>query len=634
MFASMRIRRRLRRRRSRAAHDAVLLVGQGARELGRHERLLLHVRVRGRLLPVFHHGGVFLVARFSLLLRLRLRRGAGVDGELHGVGGGARAQVVHARLEALLPGVEVQRGELTRVGIGHVHVERLRLVDERAAVGGHVHQHALLDLPHRLVNRLEVLGQVQALHGAVVGDEVVLQRGVPQTELGEVVEEVVVHHGELTGKHAARVDVGGVRLEALVVAEDLRGGRGGHGRDEQRVAHAVGGNLLAQAGPVVAVAAGHLRDAPHVRLEDALGHGRVGVGFVRAVHGGDGVGLGERGEVNRLENLRVELLRFGRVEGHAEQDEHVRETLHAEADGAVAHVGALRGVHGVVVDVDDAVQVARRLAGDLGELGVVEVAVLGAERAAQLLRFRLAGGGRGVVLDHEAGQRDGREVAHRGLLGGGELDDLRAQVGGLDGAEVLLVGLAVARILEEHVGVARLNLRLEDGEPELLRLDGLLALARLLVGLVELLELLAPAVGEAGALVGAHERPLAVALDALHEQVVGPEAVEKVARARLLLAVVLTQVEPVEDVRVPGLEVHRERALALAAALVDVARGVVEHAEHGDDPVGGAVSATDVRRRRADVVDGQADAAGGLGDARALLEGVVDALDGVLLHGD
>lgn len=49
-----------------------------------------------------------------------------VDRELDSVRGGARAQVVHARLQALPPGVEVQAGQLAEVGVAHVHVERLR----------------------------------------------------------------------------------------------------------------------------------------------------------------------------------------------------------------------------------------------------------------------------------------------------------------------------------------------------------------------------------------------------------------------------------------------------------------------------------------------------------------------------
>ena len=528
----------------------------------------------------------------------------------------------------------MQRRQLTAVGVGHVHVERLRLVDEGAAVGGHVHEDALLDLPDRLVDLLEVVGDVQRLDGAVVGDELVLEAGVPEAHLGEVGEEVLVHDGELAGEHATGVDVGGVRLEALVVAQNLGRGRGGHGRDEERVADAVLGDLGPEPGPVVPVAAGHLGEAPHVGLEDTVGDGGAGVGLVGSVALGDVVGLGERGEVDGLEDLGVELLRFGRVEGHAEEDEDVGEALNAEADGPVLHVAAPGGLDGVVVDVDDAVEVAGHLAGDLGELVVVEVPVGGADGPSELLRLGAARGGLGVVLDDEAGQRDGREVAHRGLLRRGVLDNLGAEVGGSDGAEVLLVGLAVARILEEHVRVTSLNLGLEDGEPELLGLDRLLALALRLVLFVQSLELLAPAIRETRGFVGAEEGPLAVSLDALHEQIVGPQAVEQVPGAGLLLAVVLAEVEPVEDVRVPRLEVDGECAFPLAAALVDVPRGVVKDAKHGDDAVGGSVGAADVGRGGADVVDGQTDAAGGLGDARALLEGIVDALDGILLHGD
>ena len=84
---------------------------------------------------------------------------------------------------------------------------------------------------------------------------------------------------------------------------------------------------------------------------------------------------------------------------------------------------------------------------------------------------------------------------------------------------------------------------------------------------------------------------VAVGLHALHEKVRHPHRVEEVARARLLFAVVLLQVQELEDVRVPWLEVDCEGALALAAALVDVTRGVVVHAQHRDQPVGLAVRA-------------------------------------------
>jgi len=77
------------------------------------------------------------------------------------------AQVVHARLEALLPGVEVQGSELAKVGVRHEHVEALALINVCTAVGSHVHQGALLDLPHRLVQALELIWNVQFLHAAV-----------------------------------------------------------------------------------------------------------------------------------------------------------------------------------------------------------------------------------------------------------------------------------------------------------------------------------------------------------------------------------------------------------------------------------------------------------------------------------
>ena len=68
-----------------------------------------------------------------------------------------------------LPGVEVQRGELPEVDVAHVDVEGLALVNEGAAVGGHVHQAALLDLPHRLIQRLQVRRDLQVLRGTRQG---------------------------------------------------------------------------------------------------------------------------------------------------------------------------------------------------------------------------------------------------------------------------------------------------------------------------------------------------------------------------------------------------------------------------------------------------------------------------------
>src|SRR4029078_12421506 len=65
-----------------------------------------------------------------------------------------RAQVVE-RLDALLPRLEVQHGEVPLVHVeGDKQVEALRLVDERRAVGGEFEQPALVDLEAGLVDRL------------------------------------------------------------------------------------------------------------------------------------------------------------------------------------------------------------------------------------------------------------------------------------------------------------------------------------------------------------------------------------------------------------------------------------------------------------------------------------------------
>mmetsp|Transcript_19724 Transcript_19724/g.41632 ORF Transcript_19724/g.41632 Transcript_19724/m.41632 type:complete len:589 (-) Transcript_19724:922-2688(-) len=567
-------------------HQALVLVLQGAD----HCRELL-VALLGEGLRVH-----------VLLAELLLRglEGLLVHGELDRVRGRPGPQVVHSRLETLLPGVEVEGGHLPEVWIAHVDVEALALVDEGASVRRHVDEGPLLDLPHRLVDGLEVVGNGHPRHRAVCRDELILEVLVPEPKVDQVTQQVLVDHHELAAEDPPRVQVGGVGLEALVVAQDLAGRGRWHGRQQEAVPHAVLLDGLPEPLPVPPVAR---LDAPHVRLQHALADGAAAVLVVRGV---DPVLLGrlhagaQRSVVDRLEDVLVQLARLRAVEGQAEQDEGVSQALHADPDRAVPHVRPSRRLGGVEVDVDDLVQVDGHALGHPLQGLEVEAALAGLEAAHELGALV---GVLGPLLDHEAGQRDRGQVAHGRLLRAGVLDDLRAQVGGLDAPKVLLVGLAVAGVLEEHVGVAGLDLGLQDREPEGLGLDCLPGLALALVTLVELDKLLTPAVSEPGALVGAEEAPVPVALDALHEEVGRPEAVEEVPGAGLLLAVVLAQVQPLKDVRVPGLQVNGKGALALAAALVHVARGVVEDAQHWHDAVRGAVGAADVARGAPNVVD-------------------------------
>lgn len=73
-----------------------------------------------------------------------------------------------------------------------------------------------------------------------------------------------------------------------------------------------------------------------------------------------------------------------------------------------------------------------------------------------------------------------------------------------------------------------------------------------------------------------------------------------------LVAVVLFEVKEVKDIGVPGLEVDGDGSLALSTALIDVACGVVEDTQHRDDAIRRAVCTTDVRARRTDVMNCQA----------------------------
>ena len=184
------------------------------------------------------------------------------------------------------------------------------LVNVRSSIGGHVDDGLLRDLPDRLVDLLEVVGDaINLLDRTVVRNQVVLEVLIPQTQLEKVLEEVLVHELELASKDTARVDVGRERLDAsvtsatlidlwaiflqflLVEAKNLRCRGGGHGSKQKRVAHTVLSNLGLECSPIPQVGGGHV---PHVVLQDTLAHGRTCVGLVRTFNLRELIGLHER----------------------------------------------------------------------------------------------------------------------------------------------------------------------------------------------------------------------------------------------------------------------------------------------------------------------------------------------------
>lgn len=57
----------------------------------------------------------------------------------------------------LFPAVEVHAGQLAVVRLGYVDVQGLALVDEGAAVSGHLEYGFLGDLPHGFIQLLQIL---------------------------------------------------------------------------------------------------------------------------------------------------------------------------------------------------------------------------------------------------------------------------------------------------------------------------------------------------------------------------------------------------------------------------------------------------------------------------------------------
>ncbi len=97
---------------------------------------------------------------------------------------------------------------------------------------------------------------------------------------------------------------------------------------------------------------------------------------------------------------------------------------------------------------------------------------------------------------------------------------------------------------------------------------------------------------------------------------------------------VLAEVKELEDIRVPRLNVDGKGTGTLVATLVNVSCSVVEDTEHGNDTVADTIGTGNVGASSSDVVDVETDTTSGLGDHGAGLEGVVDTVDRVILHGD
>lgn len=84
-------------------------------------------------------------------------------------------------------------GTLSIGGVRQVQIQRLTLINERSAVRCHLEDGLLRDLPHRLVEVLDVLRNAgNALNGAVPGDKLILKVVAPYALGNKVFQEMRV----------------------------------------------------------------------------------------------------------------------------------------------------------------------------------------------------------------------------------------------------------------------------------------------------------------------------------------------------------------------------------------------------------------------------------------------------------
>jgi hypothetical protein len=119
-----------------------------------------------------------------------------IDGELDGISLRTRAQVVHTRLQTFLPGVEVHRGELSSRRLRDVDVERLTLADVSSTIRSLIDDRFLLDLPDRLEQIFDVLGDTSyVLHASFIRDDLIANLCRPHPTLNQLLEQILQWKG-------------------------------------------------------------------------------------------------------------------------------------------------------------------------------------------------------------------------------------------------------------------------------------------------------------------------------------------------------------------------------------------------------------------------------------------------------
>ena len=73
--------------------------------------------------------------------------------------------------------------------------------------------------------------------------------------------------------------------------------------------------------------------------------------------------------------------------------------------------------------------------------------------------------------------------------------------------------------------------------------------------------------------------------DQRSQKVGNPKGVKKISCACFFLSMILSQVDEIHDIGVPGFNVYRECARSFVASLIDITSGGIIGAEHWNDAI-------------------------------------------------
>lgn len=118
---------------------------------------------------------------------------------------------------------------------------------------------------------------------------------------------------------------------------------------------------------------------------------------------------------------------------------------------------------------------------------------------------------------------------------------------------MLLIRFSIAGVFVEHIRSASLNLRINDGLPNLTGFQGLATSACLFIFSIKFFEGFSPNVWQPWTFVRTEKCPSRIFDNSLHEEVRNPESIEKISGPIFFFSSVLFKIQELKDICVPRL---------------------------------------------------------------------------------